>query len=227
MMGNIYNFSKQVLIVFLITMFFQSKTQAQNAIYLTGGPNFTKFGGVKKIPDEGIRGAAGLGFLKKSNEHVGISSELLYSAKGGRIRSESDFRGTYEQWDETFILHYIELQVLGNLFLCSDSSRIRPKFFAGPSVSYLFDADDYIDYMFVDESTVLESNGVSDVNQEFNSIDYGLVTGTGVNILFGKRMFASVDLRYTWGFRDISIFFPELKNRNLSGMVGFGFFLNR
>ena len=151
-----------------------------------------------------LMGFAFGGFLTYNfSPTVALQPEFLYTMKG--------FTLSVEGLDVDFKMDYFEIPVLVKFMFGTGSAK--PCLFAGPAMGILVSAK-------------MEAIGLSvDAKELWKSTDLGLVFGGGVDFPVGKGTM-TVDGRYTMGMSktpdsgDIDI---DLKNSNISFMVGYGF----
>jgi opacity protein-like surface antigen len=152
----------------------------------------------------------------KFNRQFAVRPEILYVAKG----AEKDLFFVTPYWS----INYLEFPVL-LVFDVVPDGRVRPNLFVGPAMSVLL------------SSEVGVSGESMDVAEGMKTMDFGLVFGAGVDF---KRI--TFDVRYTLGLMNTidaakindltgseagDYFYlegdPEVKNTNLSFMIGVRF----
>ena len=139
------------------------------------------------------------------NEIFSVQPELLFVMKGTK----------HEQLENTaYHLTYFEVPLLVKLSLPTDAAFV-PHAFVGPSFNFLMDAtEEYINFE-------------NDVKDYFNSLDYGMVVGTGIDYMIGKGRLL-LDFRYTFSLTNIleeeeNEDDDELKNSGIVFMAGYGY----
>jgi hypothetical protein len=158
--------------------------QAQDArMGVKGGLNVSNLY-VDDVNDENSRIGFSAGFYGQilSNEFFAIQPELLYSTKG----SENEYDGFIDQ-NVKFNLNYLEVPVLA-VFKLGKVAELH----AGGYGGYLLNANiDYSGDVF---------NGGEDLDRDnFNTFDYGLVGGLGLN--FGD---VQIGTRYNYGLAKLA-----------------------
>lgn len=136
---------------------------------------------------------------------VALQPELLYSMKGFTITAEG------EDEDVDVKMDYIEIPVLFKFMFGKGTAK--PYLFAGPSLGILV-------------SSKMKSGGESvDAKDLWKTTDVGVVFGGGVGFPLGQGAL-SLDGRYTMGVTntpDAGDADINIKNSNISFMVGYGF----
>ena len=109
-------------------------------------------------------------------------------------------------------LTYLRLPLRGYLFLGKYGDSFRPKFFAGPTIGVLLNAES----KYGDNKT--------DVKSAFNDFDLGLAIGAGFNARIAEATWFNLDACYTHGLLDVAEN-TDGSNRNIGVMAGvlFGF----
>jgi hypothetical protein len=141
---------------------------------------------------------AGLYYHLFFNENIAIQPELLFSQKGAKI----DFSG----FEVKTNFSYIDLPVLVR-YQVVDFLNLH----AGPQVGFLISANAVAD----DEK--------EDIKDDFNTIDFGLAFGAGVDLPMGLNF----TLRYVLGLANIASETEgdeSLKNNVLQVSVGYRLF---
>ena len=111
-------------------------------------------------------------------EFVGIQTELLYTQKGYKLDNA---------WDDHIDVDYIEIPIMVRGMI--PIGIIKPFVYAGVHASILV----------VGDGTILGN----DLDWEnFNTFDWGLVFGGGVDLTLGPVVLHT-DLRYTLGMRSL------------------------
>jgi Outer membrane protein beta-barrel domain len=144
----------------------------------------------------------GLGF-------VSIQPEILYVRMGAAY--EVDELNSLE-----FRLHYIQAPVLLRLNIIP-AGPVRPFLCGGGYGAYLLKSEGVMEIDGVTEKT--------DVTDEYERIDYGLVGGAGIMFKLGI-IGLSVEGRYTYGLANIikdPLAGESVKNRSLMALVGIKF----
>lgn len=171
-----------------------TKSYAQDPgfhVGLKGGVQLTNLY-VDNVDDENSKFGfqAGFYFKNQITENFALQPELIYSLKGTELKYQSlslpglinGGSGSYR-----FNLGYVELPVLAVVSFGNFSVH------AGPYIALLTNAkiknvDDDGD---IDEVATLDRD-------DFNSIDYGIAGGIGVDFMSG-----TLGLRYTYGLNEI------------------------
>ncbi|HET9055043.1 MAG TPA: porin family protein [Cyclobacteriaceae bacterium] len=159
------------------------------------GASFSKHGMDADDSDYKAGLAAG-GFVTYSIRNTyGFTAKVLFNQKGG----QSDGGELKEQ------LNYIEIPVLARLFFNREGT-VRPNVFFGPSFGFLTGAKWKVgdgDYENVEDIEGDLFDEVDSYKDMYNTFDFGLGAGLGVNIKVGDEMYFVIDARYTYGFSDI------------------------
>ncbi len=137
------------------------------------------------------------------NETFAIQPEVYYVKKGG------DRERISALYDVT--LTYVDIPILLRYNVQNDS-KLKPCFFIGPMLSFNLDGE----YTIADYD-----QGVDD----WESFDFGLTWGAGVDMEFFEFGKIVLDLRYSIGFMNVSeaVATTKQKNQQLTILVGFSF----
>jgi opacity protein-like surface antigen len=166
------------------------------------GVNFTKFGGDASDTDYRSGVLLGLGLTYSIQDTYGITTKVLYSQRGAK---DGDLKTS---------LKYIEVPITGRFYL-NREGKFRPNLFVGPSFSFLTGAA----YKEGDgESTDIEN--YSDI---FNTFDFGLTGGLGLNWLIANETHIVIDGRYTHGLSDLSKADGKVNNQGFTVSAGVTF----
>ena len=197
---------KRLIVVLLILTCFCGSALAEGMTYgLKAGATLSDFSGDIEHNERKLGFCGGLFLNYAVNEIFSVQPELLFVMKGTK----------HEQLENTaYHLTYFEIPVLVKLSLPTDAAFV-PHAFVGPSFGFLMDA--------TEEYTNIEN----DVKDYFNSLDYGMVVGTGFDFMIGTGRLL-LDFRYTFSMTNIleeeeNEDDDELKNTGLTIMVGYGY----
>ncbi len=145
---------------------------------------------------------AGLFINYSSDSRLGFKAELLYTGMGTYYNNSEQERN----------LTYLQLPVMGVLYLNEKGKAFRPKIFAGPYLSYLLSAKDH------------QGKDYNTVNEDFEKIDVGLKAGAGFNYRLNNKVWLNTELYVIGGIADIS---PDknvrIRNQSLGLNVGLSF----
>lgn len=199
--------------IILITILFSAvgfKAMAQeDAAGIRGSFNLSNLY-VDEVDDENSKPgfSAGLFFRKQINDAFSIQPELNYSLKGVQINYNNFLQGSGKY---RYNLSYVEIPVLANIHF-GENLYIS----AGPYAGLLTSVK------------IKDVDGEGDINEveeldrdDFNTFDYGLAAGVGVNFNSG-----TVGVRYNYGLQDVdpeNEYLPNGKNSVLQLYVGFNF----
>lgn len=152
----------------------------------------------------------GLYFKNQITEFFALQPEILYTLKGSQLDYDNILMGSGSY---RYNLGYIEVPVLAVVSIGSFSIH------AGPYIAFLTNAN----IKDVDDDGDIE--GITDLDRsDFNSVDYGLAGGIGMDFLSG-----TLGLRYNYGLNEIGKddlageLTKNSKNSVLSLYVGFHF----
>jgi hypothetical protein len=189
------------LLGFVLT-FNKARAQAfEDKVWSAGpeiGVNFSSYGGSENdVSKAGVQGGAFMTYSIR-NTHA-FTGKLLLSQRGAK------FDGIKQT------LTYLEIPVLARIFF-NTSGVMRPNVFAGPTFGFLAGANNKADGT--------SSEVISNPRDQFNSFDFGLTAGLGLNYEFAPETRFLIDARYLHGFSDITKASSTL-NHNVFG-VSFG-----
>lgn len=202
-----------LLAIFALTVSIGAFAQGSDRTWSIGpevGVNFSKLGRDADESDYNTGLLAG-GFVTYSIRNTyAFTAKILYSQKGAS--GDGFFDG--EDDDAKLHLNYIEIPVLARAFFNREGT-VRPNVFLGPSFGFLTGAKGKIgdgDYESIDN-----------YDDTFNSFDFGVAAGLGLNIKVGEEMYFIVDARYTYGFSDITVGSGNVNNQAVAVSAGLSF----
>lgn len=122
------------------------------------------------------------------NQSFAVQPEALFTMKGDE--------GSVGSVSGSTKLNYIEMPVLARVGFMTDASA-RPSIYAGPSVGFNLSAKTETDTGSATDET--------DIKEETNPIDFGMVVGGGVAFAMGEsKRNVGLDLRYTMGLTNVN-----------------------
>jgi hypothetical protein len=189
-----------VLMMPLIT-----RAQTDEKIWSFGpevGLNVTKFGGDESESDYRTGIALGLGVTYSVQNTYGLTTKVLYSQRGAK------------NGDMKISMKYIEVPIMGRFFLNRDGV-CRPNIFVGPSFNFLTGVSSKLN----DGDNVEDK----DFKDTYNTFDFGLTGGIGLNWLIGNETRIIIDGRYTHGLSDIAKSDSDVFNRGFTISAGITF----
>jgi outer membrane protein W len=139
---------------------------------------------------------AGIAMVYSATEHFGIGLDAKYSFEG--VKTD----------DGSLDLNYFRLPLKAIYFFNDYGDQLRPKIFAGPSFGFL---------------TSAKAEDV-DVKNQFNSSDFGITAGAGINYRLVKNSWFTADVNYLHGISNVAKVGSEKNhNRNIGVNVGVNF----
>jgi hypothetical protein len=173
----------------------------------------------------GVQG--GLWMNKPINNRLSFQPEVHYTQKGVRYEQEGTNGGEFFDAELRLSLSYLEVQLLLNVNLSSESaSSVRPFLLAGPAFALKTDCSigisaDGLNINVPCEGSELGDETTSDVGVK--SFDLGAMLGGGLGFRIGSRE-ATIGLRYTQGLISIAKEAEgSVKNNNFSVLFGISF----
>jgi outer membrane protein W len=154
-----------------------------------------------------LSGNVGLSLVYSAAEHFGIGLDGKYSFEGGKSTSGNQ--------TTTADLNYIRVPLKAIYFFGRYGSKVRPKIFVGPSFGFLAGGDTKVER----DNVVLGTIKSKDVYQSF---DFGVTAGAGLNIRLVKNTWLNADVSYLHGISDV-IKNTDLHNRNIGVNIGVNF----
>jgi len=134
----------------------------------------------------------------------GVTTKFLFNQKGAGFPSQ-DMRQT---------LNYFEVPVIGRFFL-NKEGQVRPNIVFGPSFAFLTGAKNKAENGSVEN--------IESYKNTFNTFDFGLTGGMGVNIRIQNETYLVLDGRYTHGVSDISKDDRDINNNAFAFTAGVSF----
>jgi hypothetical protein len=167
-------------------------------------------------------------FILYLGNYLGIQTELLYSQKGYKYDFEDfDFVGTsLGLVTNLFKFSYIEFPILLKARL---PGRFSPYAVVGASFGVLLGVtvdniyDSSFSQTFYDSFWGSEPFDLIEWGWEYNTLDAGLVAGTGIDILFGALLL-NLEVRYTLGLLAVTPIYEYTNGAfSFTGGVGYQF----
>lgn len=219
--------------VFFISVVFSTFTLAVD-FGIKGGVNFAKMkmisyfdldGEYEKevMPSESLRRFQIGGFMTFAvTKHISIQPEIYYAKKGTKSSESETYNGFSYSSETEFKLDYIEIPVLLKINIRT-KGNFKPVFLFGPYIAHNLKAK-----MWIKET--YEYQGIKDGYEEeyevpyyFESFDYGVIIGTGMDIKIGSGKLV-FDARYSHGLANVFKYVDAVvRNKTFVFMVGFGF----
>ncbi len=178
------------------------EVNAQARLGLKGGVNLTKFSSDEFNANTYNRAVFGAFGEIPLIPNFSFSTEINYSNEGTKYEIGN--------LDRTKI-SYLEIPVLANIYFTN--TKVRPKIFGGPSMSFLMNAEN----VFEDGSTV-------DLNDQYKENEIGVVLGAGVDLQITGENYLLFDIRYDFGMTEINdLDVGAFQNRGFRLSVGASF----
>jgi hypothetical protein len=217
MKKTIFRISGLALIAMLLTMGVYA--QESDRVWSIGpevGASFSKHG-MDADDSEYKAGLVAGGFVTYSiRDTYGFTMKVLFNQKGAQD----------EDGDVKEQLNYIEIPVLARVFFNREGT-VRPNVFFGPSFGFLTGAkwkvgdEDYENVEDLEGIDLFED--VDSYKDVYNTFDFGLGAGLGLNIRVGNEMYFIIDARYTYGFTDVYKEGDNVNNQNVAVTAGLSF----
>ncbi|MFZ5980979.1 MAG: porin family protein [Candidatus Zixiibacteriota bacterium] len=201
-----------VIMIFAVSGIAQTEGVGITAKGVKAGLNLANLTGSDIEGNKMMLTFGGGAFVEYSfNPQFAIQPEALFMMKGTKA----------EEGDEKINLTYIEIPVLLK-FKPTMEGNFKPAIFAGPALGLLLSAKADV-YDEVEEEIVEDV----DIKDEMKSIDFGIAFGAGFMYMMQNGGGITFDARYTMGMGKIydpeEGDAPEIKNANISFMVGYSF----
>jgi outer membrane protein W len=176
-------------------------------------------------------------FLEYKGESAwSFTADFLYAQKGTTFdRSSKNANNTVrEKYTNDYKMNYFELPILFHYNFLSDSSKFRPRIFAGPSINIRLKSTNSFNYTktsLTNDSTLANLDGSEDLAFKYSPIDYGAVVGVGFTFAATDKLNIYFDARYSFGLLDIrekiSNSSKAIHNRNAMVMIGVSYSLSK
>lgn len=151
-----------------------------------------------------------------SSDNFLMHAEIIYSMRGSEFIIEENNLPTYAPFPHKVIykLDYLEIPLLFQYSFLTQS-RILPKIFLGPVVSFILNSK---------IETFDEDNSLGEYdNNRIKSTEFGIIIGVGAdyNLSPGKII---IDMRYQYGLTNLNEVdqIPNIKSNTISFNVGYG-----
>ncbi|NND71655.1 MAG: PorT family protein [Rhodothermales bacterium] len=159
--------------------------------------------------------SGGFSFNARFFNSIAVQPELIYVVKGAK--TDNIFQsGEPTGFEGIFSFSYLDFPVL--LMLTPQTrTRIHPKVFAGPHLSYQLDAS-------IEQIDPNSGNSASESVDTIPDTDLGLVFGGGADVEIRGEL-VTFDIRYIWSKKNLRPNVPDnpLYNRGILFLVGVSF----
>lgn len=211
MKNQIFKISTLALFFMVITLAVHGQSDRVWSIGPEVGANFSKWGRDGDDSDYKAGLVAG-GFVTYSiQDTYAFTAKVLFSQKGAAF---TDDGGLGDDVNVKTQLNYVEIPVLARVFFNREGT-VRPNVFLGPSFGFLTGAQ----FKIEDE----DYEDIENYDDSYNTFDFGVAAGLGLNIRVGNEMYFIVDARYTYGVSDIAIGSGEVNNQAVAITAGLSF----
>lgn len=150
------------------------------------GASFSMFGKDAAIQKNRTGFIGGLGITYSKSSFFALTGKVLYHQKGNTMDSAN--------LERSLRLDYLEVPILARFFLIQEG-RFRPNLFVGPTFSYLL----YKSYETNDNGSLPPGTR----KEDFNTFDFGVTGGIGLNYRITESFRLLLDARYNYGISDI------------------------
>jgi len=160
-------------------------------------------------------GFNGGGFAKYALGPIDLQAELLYMMQGSsRDDYTRDFSNlgfdvsTARYTNRAVTFQNIVIPVMAVYQLGSVEGAINPKAMLGLSAGYCAAAFERHDIIFTmaDGTTGISGHELENVGADYQSFQFALVAGFGVDFNLSDGKFFSYDIRYSYGLNDLNLF---------------------
>ena len=217
MKNRILKFS--LLSLFSLTLAVGAFAQTSDRVWSFGpeaGASFSKHGMDAEDSDLKAGLVAGAFATYSIRNTYGFTVKVLFNQMG----AQTDDGDVKEQ------LNYIEIPVLARFFFNREGT-VRPNVFVGPSFGFLTGAKWKVgdgDYENVEDIDGLFDGGIDSYKDVYNTFNFGLGAGLGLNIRVADEMYFIIDARYTYGFTDVLKNNDDnINNQNVAVTAGLSF----
>jgi outer membrane protein W len=184
----------------------QAQTEKTWSIGPELGVNFSKYGKDASSNDMKTGVVAGVHLTYSIVNTFGITAKALLAQKGAQYTSGGT---TTKQ-----TLNYLEIPVVGRFFLNKEGS-FRPNLFIGPSFGFLMGG--------TNKTGSGEAVKISNYKDVYNTFDFGLTGGLGLNFEIANETRLLLDARYTYGLSDITKASGNANNLPITVTAGVSF----
>lgn len=136
-------------------------------------------------------------------DFLDVSAEVLYLQQGGSRMKIIESDNSWITTTALTRLHNVEGVILAKLTLPGLSTSLKPQILIGPAVGYNITAIQSQDISYEYGDLYYTGQGSEQVRSDFQSLQYGLHLGAGVEIPAGAKLL-SVDFRYRYGLNPIN-----------------------
>lgn len=204
---------KKIVLVLMISIGFSLVAGAQSKFSL--GPNAgVGTSWLDNTPNRKTKlaGNVGLSLVYSAAAHFGIGLDAKYSFEGGKYQIKNQNQTVTQT--VTSDINYFRIPLKAIYFFGNYGNRVRPKVYVGPSFGFLAGGKTKIESSI--PTITVNSKDV------YESFDFGVTAGAGLNIRLVKNTWFNADLNYLHGISDIQKN-TDIHNRNLGVNVGVNF----
>lgn len=192
---------------------------AQFTMGIKGGLNLASFNtsyvnGENNTDYKNLISYHGGAFVSVQFKKIAIQPEFIYSVQGTKMDYLDPNNSDPKQWESNFT--YFSIPVVLKYYLVK-SRAVDVNIQAGPQFAFLQKAE--ANYIEFDGDGAQSRSGFEDVKAEYESADFGVVFGAGVDL----PLRLTVDIRYYMGLQNIARAesSPETKNQLIQVSLGF------
>ncbi|MCK5058169.1 MAG: PorT family protein [Candidatus Aminicenantes bacterium] len=160
-------------------------------------------------------------FTFKVSKNISIQPEIYYVKKGTKASQSESTQWYSYNMESIWKLHYIEIPVLLKINIPT-KGKFKPGFLIGPYVAHNIKAKMWAKTTHEFQGEKFVDEGEEDILYIMESLDYGLIIGSGMDIKIGSGKLV-FDIRYCHGLANIFKYLGVVRNKTFVFMVGFGF----
>lgn len=201
------------VLALLAALAIAAPASAQAVLGFHGGANFTRFGGSNLDRDTGLN--VGASILWPLSESFGLQIEASYSEKGTSGRN-GPLRAKIS-------LDYIDIPVLLRYALPL-SGPVGVHLYGGTAISFEVDCSISASLGEIMVSSDCETNDLDFTTQ---TIDFGMMTGAGIDYTLSSGINLVVDALWNFGVNNVAEDFLRARNRTFTVRTGVGIPLGR
>jgi hypothetical protein len=204
-----------ILLIYFICGFLSLSAQRNTflqeiTVGINGGINFSKVSFLHNVPylsnqlgDVSMRSGMRFGLTTRyiAQKHFGIQMEVNFH-QGGWSERFSEIMINQVSFEDVSLsrrINYLEVPLLAHIYFGN-----KTRFFVnvGPKIGFLIYYGDLNHNLTDIQLAAFENNDPRFSDDGYNSVDYGLSVGGGMDFLIG-RFHTIVEGRYTFGFADL------------------------
>ncbi|MAO33991.1 MAG: hypothetical protein CMD03_04460, partial [Flavobacteriales bacterium] len=207
---------KKILVIFLlypVIFFGQDKSFELGLLF---GGSINSFNGESEYSKKTLQPVGGILMQYNFNDRFSLKSKLLYHIKGAkRSLIYTDITGNIiGKFDDHYDLHYLTFPLLAQM----NFGKNKWSFFcnSGAYFGFLLHEENVVDFEPLFPA-------ITNTTDDFNSLDFGLILGSGVSFQMRERVKIFLELSFDHSLDNVSKKSPVALTQAITGSIGMAY----